>query len=161
MAKKTIIITLHISELLYDVYNKTHLTSRSRQTDDNYKEVAYMQADDDEENKNQILRSFGNALSYVYNKLAEYINSDCCCLSSNELIAEEDVEVVLNMPSNFNEMATKTITSSMHQYLVNTAIGDFFLMTNKQDATEYIAQAATNISEIMEAINKRVRPTRN
>ena len=30
MAKKTIAITLYISELIYDVQNKTYLTGRSR-----------------------------------------------------------------------------------------------------------------------------------
>ena len=160
MAKKTIIVTLNISEILYEVYNKTYLTGRSKLSSDNYKEIANAQADDDEENKSQILRSIGNAISYVHTKLSEYVNADCCGANSNKLIEENDVDIILNMPSNFNEMAAKTITTSIHQYIVNTAIGDFFLLTNKADAAEYLTQAASNIGEMMEAVHKRVRPTR-
>lgn len=160
MAKKTIIITLHISELLYDVYNKTYLTGRSRQAGDNFKDVANMQADDDEENKNQILRSFGNAISYLYTILSEYINNDSCGIDSNALLSAEDRDIILNMPSNFNDMAAKTIASAMHQYLTNTAMGDWFLITNKADSAEYITQAAANINEIQEAMSQRSRPLR-
>ena len=56
MAKKTIAITLYMSELIYDVQNKTYLTGRSRTNGTNHEEVANMQANDDDENANQILR---------------------------------------------------------------------------------------------------------
>lgn len=160
MEKKSIIITLHISELLYDVSNKTWLTGRSRDIGENFKEVAYMQATEDDEGKRQILRSFGNALSYIRSLLSEYIDVGCCSTGTNILMDEDDVEIALNMPSNFNEAATSAIATAMHQYLANTAIGDWFLITNKADAAEYVTQAATNITEIKEAIYQRVRPTR-
>ena len=63
MAKKTITITEYMSELLYDIQNKTYLTGRSRQTGANHEEVANMQANDDDENANQIIRSIGNAFA--------------------------------------------------------------------------------------------------
>jgi hypothetical protein len=153
-ADKTIVITLHYSELMYDVQNKTYLTSRSRATGDNYESVSYIQVDDNEENKNQVLRSFNNALSYIYSELARYISSDG--VDSNVLMPEEDINIILNMPYNFNEAATRSIASAIHQYLVNTAIGDFFLLTNKDEAPEYFSQAAVNIREMKEAINRRV-----
>ena len=160
MAKKTILLTLNISEILYEVYNKTYLTGRSKLSSDNYKEIANAQADDDEENKSQILRSIGNAISYVYTKLTGYVKPSGETATSNELMDAGNIELELNMPSNFNEMAAKTITASIHQYIVNTAIGEFFLLTNKADAAEYLTQAASNIGEMMEAVHKRVRPTR-
>lgn len=36
MAKKVIAITLYMSELVYDVQNKTYLTGRSRKTGSNH-----------------------------------------------------------------------------------------------------------------------------
>lgn len=153
---KKIAITLLYSELMYDVQNKTYLTSRSRATGDNYETVAYMQADDDSENKNQILRSFNNALSYIYSELSRYLNNDSITTASNLLIPEEDISIVLNMPYNFNEAATKSIAAAIHQYLVNTAIGDFFLITNKDEAAEYLSQAAVNIREMREAMNRKI-----
>lgn len=162
MAKKTLGITLYLSELLYDVQNKTYLTGRSRITKDNYKEVAYMQANEDEENENQILRSFGNALSNLKTKLSEYINADEIDNASNELMKKTaSVQLTLSMPANYNSATTEAISSALHQYLVNIAIGDWFAITNKDDATVYITRAAVNLNELKVAVNKRVRPIRN
>ena len=57
MAKQNVSITLYVSEMLYDIQNKTYLTGRSRQNGQNHEEVANMMASDDEENGNQVLRS--------------------------------------------------------------------------------------------------------
>lgn len=162
MAKKTLNITLYYSELMYDVQNKTYLTGKSRETGDNFEAVANMQANDDEENKNQILRSIGNAVSALKARMSEYI-IDAGDSSSNILQVVEDaekLELSLSMPSNYNNATRDTISAAAHQFIVNTAIGDWFAITNKADASDYVAQATANIIEIREAISKRVRPTR-
>jgi hypothetical protein len=162
MAKKTLNITLYYSELMYDVQNKTYLTGKSRETGDNFEAVANMQANDDEENKNQILRSIGNAVYALKARLSEYI-IDAGDSSSNILQVVEDaekLELSLSMPSNYNNATRDTISAAAHQFIVNTAIGDWFAITNKADASDYVAQATANIIEIREAISKRVRPTR-
>lgn len=162
MAKKTLNITLYYSELMYDVQNKTYLTGKSRETGDNFEAVANMQANDDEENKNQILRSIGNAISALKARLSEYI-IDAGDSTSNILQVVEDaekLELSLSMPSNYNNATRDTISAAAHQFIVNTAIGDWFAITNKADASDYVAQATANIIEIREAISKRVRPTR-
>ena len=76
MAKQTITITLYMSELVFDVQNKTYLTGRSRTNGENFEQVANMQADDEEENSKQILRSIGNAYGSLMAKLSEYVVSD-------------------------------------------------------------------------------------
>lgn len=162
MAKKTLNITLYYSELMYDVQNKTYLTGKSRETGDNFEAVANMQANDDEENKNQILRSIGNAVSALKARLSEYL-VDAGDSSSNILQVVEDAEKLefsLSMPSNYNNATRDTIAAAAHQFIVNTAIGDWFAITNKADASDYVAQATANIIEIKEAVSKRVRPTR-
>ena len=162
MAKKTLNIALYYSELMYDVQNETYLTGKSRETGDNFEAVANMQANDDEENKNQILRSIGNAISALKARLSEYI-IDAGDSSSNILQDVEDaekLELSLSMPSNYNNATRDTISAAAHQFIVNTAIGDWFAITNKADASDYVAQATANIIEIREAISKRVRPTR-
>jgi hypothetical protein len=64
------------------------------------------------------------------------------------------------MPSNFNQATNDTISTALHQYMVNLAIADWFTITNKADAADYVSMAAANLQQIREAINKRVRPTR-
>lgn len=160
MEKKTITITLYMSELIYDVQNKTYLTGRSRSTGKNHEEVAHMQANDDDENANQIARSIGNAFANMKTQLSEFIQS-AGTTANNQLISQTtNLSVELVMPSNFNQAVNDTVSTAMHQYLVNYAIGDWFTITNKNDAGDYVALAAANIEEIRNAINKRVRPTR-
>ena len=160
MAKKTITITLYMSELIYDVQNKTYLTGRSRSTGNNHEEVAHMQANDDDENANQIARSIGNAFANMKTQLSEFIQS-AGTTANNQLISQTtNLSVELVMPANFNQAVNDTVSTAMHQYLVNYAIGDWFTITNKNDAGDYVTLAAANIEEIRNAINKRVRPTR-
>lgn len=162
MAKKNLTITLHMSELIYDVQNKTFLTSRSRSDGTNMEFVSHMQANHDDENANQIVRSIGNAFSTLKNKLSEYIDESSASGSvSNALISSSDNLVLsLSMPSNYNRATADTIGAAMHQYLVNVALSDWFTITNKTDAAEYAALSQVNLNEIRDAINKRVRPTR-
>lgn len=161
MAKKTISITLYMSELIYDVQNKTYLTGRSRNTGDNHEQVANMQANEDEENQNQVVRSIGNAYANLKTKLSEYIEDSGSTASNILLSASDNLQINLVMPSNFNPATNDTIGAALHQYIVNSAIGEWFTITNKADAADYLTLAAANLAEIREAINKRVRPTRS
>ena len=160
MAKKVIAITLYMSELIYDVQNKTYLTGRSRQTGTNHEEVANMQANDDDENANQIMRSIGNAFANLKTKLSEYINESDTSTNDKQLSGTGNLTLSLNMPPNYNNASNDTISTALHQYLVNSAIGDWFTITNKNDASDYITLAAANLEQLREAVNKRMRPTR-
>lgn len=160
MAKKVIAITLYMSELIYDVQNKTYLTGRSRKTGTNHEEVANMQANDDDENANQIMRSIGNAFANLKTKLSEYINESGTSTNDKQLSSTGNLTLSLNMPPNYNNASNDTISTALHQYLVNSAIGDWFTITNKNDASDYITLAAANLEQLREAVNKRMRPTR-
>jgi hypothetical protein len=160
MAKKVIAITLYMSELIYDVQNKTYLTGRSRQTGTNHEEVANMQANDDDENANQIMRSIGNAFANLKTKLSEYINENGTSTNDKQISSTGNLTLSLNMPPNYNNASNDTISTALHQYLVNSAIGDWFTITNKNDASDYITLAAANLEQLREAANKRMRPTR-
>lgn len=160
MAKKNIQVTLYMSELIYDVQNKTYLTGRSRSNGTNHEEVANMQANDDDENANQIVRSIGNAFANLKTKLSEYIVETSTTASNKLLTMTSNLTLALVMPSNFNQATNETIASALHQYLVNSAIGDWFTITDKNDASDYVTLAAANLDQIREAVNKRNRPQR-
>ena len=119
-----------------------------------------MQANEDEENENQILRSLGNAFANLKTKLSEYIEESGTTATNKLLSKNGTIQLALVMPSNFNQATSETISAALHQYLVNTAIGDWFTITNKNDATDYVTLAAANLEELREAVNKRVRPKR-
>lgn len=160
MAKKAIGITLYMSELIYDIQNKTYLTGRSRNNGNNHEEVANMQANDDDENLNQVLRSIGNAFATLKTKLSEYVVEDKTSSTNEQIDGEENLQIGLSMPSNYNQSTVDTISAALHQYVVNSAIADWFTITNKNDAADYVNLSAANVEQIREAINKRVRPVR-
>lgn len=161
MGKKQITITLYMSELIYDVQNKTYLTGRSRDDGKNDAEVANMKANDDEENSNQIVRTIGNSFSYLKTKLSEYIDNDKSTTASNIISnSTANLVVTLDMPSNYNTANNDAVALAMHKYIVNTSLMEWFNITNKNDAKEYSELAVMSLNELAEAINKRTRPTR-
>lgn len=160
MARKTLTITLVMSEILYDIMNKTHLTGRSRETGNNHEEVANMKANEDEENINQILRSIGNAFTNLKTKVSEYLEDKGTTANNILIDAETNLTLALSMPSNYNEATKETLASAMHRFLVNSSIAEWFTITNKNDAADYVSLSTADIETIREAINKRTRPKR-
>ncbi len=158
--RKTVTITLYMTELLYDVENKTYLTGEARDNGQNYEESADMKANDDAENRNQVMRSIGNAFGTLKTKLGEYLD-EAGTTANNVLTSDQsNLQVVLSMPSNYNPSTKDTIATAMHQYIVNLAIAEWFNIFNKADSTEYLTMAAANLTNLREALNKRVRPVR-
>lgn len=157
---KPITLTLSIAELIYDVQNKTYLTGKSRRTGSNHEEVANMQANDDDENANQILRSIAMAFATLKTKLGEYLEIDETGASNEAQSPEGNLKITLNMPSNYNTSTVKTLAEAAHQYVVAVAIADWFTITNKPDAADYTASAAASLLVLSEAAHKRLRPLR-
>ena len=160
MARKNLTVTLYMTELLYEVRNKTWLTGQSRQNGQNFEEVANMQNNEDDEHVNQVLRSIGNAFATLKVRLSEYIVSSQT--TSNDILINADTNLTLTLvlPSNYNQATADAISLACHQYLVNTAIAEWFTITNKADAADYLTLAGANITQIREAASKRVRPIR-
>ena len=159
MARVALTITLYMSEIIYRVQNKTYLTGRSRQNGNNHEEVANMQNNDDDENKNQILLSIGNAFATLKTKLSEWLNESATTASNAQISESSNLVISLSMPSNYNKATKDAIATHASDYIQNMAIGEWFQITNKADAKDYYDAAAANIAAIREAANKRVRPT--
>lgn len=157
---KTISITLDLNEIIYDIQNKTYLTGRSRHDDTNHEQVANMQANDDEESANQILRSVSIAFNTLKTKLGEYIDNNVLSGNNELLTRDSTLAIALQMPSNYNNATTDTIASAAHQYIVSTTVAEWFAITNKPDSQQYTALADVCLKVISEAINKRLRPVR-
>lgn len=153
-------ITLNLSEIIYDIQNKTYLTGKSRSDGTNHAHVAAMQANDDDENVNQILRSVSMAYSNLKTKLGEYLSQSVRTASNTLIRSDAKLDLALNMPSNYNLSTVDTIAAAVHQYIVAVAIKDWFTITHKTDATDYATLAEGSLTVISEAINKRSRPIR-
>ena len=158
--KQDLAIKFKMSELIYDIQNKTYLTGRSVDNGNNSAHVANMQANDDDENSAQILRSITTAASVLRNRLAEYIEAEELSSSNDILSATEDLTFNLRMPSNFNGAVAQTLGEVAHQFIVASAVADWFAITAKGETADYTGQAEASLGVIEEALCKRVRPTR-
>ena len=159
-AKKNVKATIDIAWLLYDIMNETFLRGRTIQNDKNYKEVASLFASEDEENAEKILRSVKKGFAEVKTELAEYLTESGLETNNANITADSDLILNLTMPSNFNEAATAGVAEAIHDYLRNVAIADWYLVTNKGDAQEYVALAGKSLESIRKSVSKRSRPTR-
>lgn len=159
-AKKAVKATIKISWLLYDIMNETFLRGRTIQNKDNHKEVASMFASEDEENREKILRSIKKGFAEVQTELAEYLNENGTTTDNSHFDGTQDLVLNLTMPSNFNEAATTGVGEAIHDYLKNVAIAEWYIVTNKADAAQYVELAQKSLESIRQAVSKRSRPVR-
>lgn len=157
---KNINIKFNLKEIIYDIQNKTYLTGKSRRDGANHEKVANMQANDDDENANQILRSVTMAFSTLKTRLGEYVDETVNTVTNKSLNLESELELTLRMPSNYNCATAETMAAAAHQYIVAFAIADWFTITDKEDAKDYTLLSDTSLKVMEEAVNKRVRPVR-
>lgn len=153
-------ISLDVNEIIYDIQNKTYLTGKSRHDGSNHEQVANMQANDDEENANQVVRSISMAFANLKNKLGEYLSLPAVQGTNETIDPAKALMLPLKMPSNYNCATVDTIASAAHQYIVSSAVAEWFAITNKADSSQYSAMADTCLSIISEAASRRVRPQR-
>ena len=158
---KSLTITLKINELIYDFQNKAFLTGRSRRSNGMDAEAASnIQASDDDEDRNQTLRSIQSAYGQLITEMSEYVRQETGNSCDNELIGGDDLSIYLNMPSNFALHTKDAIVNSVHDYIIAKALVDWYLITDKADAKEYSDMAALALSNLHKTFNKRVRPER-
>ncbi len=158
--KKEVKVTIKIDWLLYDIMNETYLRGRTIQNADNHKEVASMFASEDEENREKILRSIKKGFAEVKTVLSEYLDEDGTSTDNSHYDGKTDLSLSLQMPSNFNEAATAGVGEAVHDYLKNTTIAEWYMVTNKADAEQYVALATRSLGNIAQAVSKRSRPSR-
>ena len=163
--KKTLTVTQQVKELVFDIQNKAYLTGQAREAEGKktYEAASNMQASDDIENSYHIRRSLANAFSALKSLLGEYLSEDKS--TSNNLIQKEIdddsvLELAFELPSNYNNSSADALGNGIHSYLVDMALGDWFSITNKEDAQDYISHASVSLENVKRALYKRARPTR-
>lgn len=162
--KKTITVTEKVKELVFDIMNKSYLTGQTHEAAGlDYKAASYMQASEDSDNIYQIKRSLTNYFSTLKSTLGEYLDEDNT--TSDNTISQEienDGELTLSfkLPSNYNNASADALGNGIHSYLTDMALYDWFIITNKQDAQEYLTHADACLNAVKRALYKRIRPNR-
>lgn len=163
--KKNLVITEEVRELIYDIQNKAYLTGQAREAENSkrYEAASNMQVSDDDDNSYQIKRSLANAFTSLKSVLGEYLFEETT--TSNNLISEEietggQLVLSFKLPSNYNSSSAESLGNGIHSYLVDIALGDWFAITNKEDAELYMSHAQTSLEVVKRALYKRSRPVR-
>lgn len=163
--KKHLTVTQKVKELVYDIQNKAYLTGQAREAEGKkgYEAASNMQASDDDENSYQIRRSLATAFSSLKSLLGEYLTENRT--TSDNLIQQEidndgTLTLAFTLPSNYNNSSVDALGNGIHAYLVDMALGDWFAITNKEDAETYIAHSAISLENVKRALYKRSRPGR-
>lgn len=163
-SKKTLTVTQEVKELIYDIQNKAYLTGQAREAGGmGYLAASNMQASDDDENSYQIRRSLANAFSSLKSLLGEYLNEDKTTsdnLINKEIDNDGQLSLEFLLPSNYNNASVDSLGNGIHAYLVDMALGDWFIITNKEDAQTYISHSAVSLETVKRALYKRSRPER-
>lgn len=156
-------ITQYVRELLFDIQNKTYIIGQSKLSDSSKTaETVYnIQQSDDIDDNYQVKRSLTSAYSTLLSALSEYLSSNN---TMTDNIIKPEIEkystlvINLSLPDNFDNTSLDSLNDSIHDYLVAKSIGDWFTMTNKEDAEVYLAQSAVYLTKILNAVFKRKRP---
>ena len=147
-----------MAQIIDDIVGETYLRGTAKGGTDNAV-ISRIYATMDTENKWKIQRSVNKAVQALKVALGEYLSSGMS--SDNKVIEETSAHtLVLDMPDNFNDAATPTITASAHDYIVNTAIGDWYVTTNPEDAKDAYQLAADALATLRIASSLRRRPKR-
>ena len=159
---KTITITLKKDELLYDVENTSYLVGNSRSTGENFEQVSNIQNSGEGEDRNFILRSIEKAFNEAKRNLSRYI-TETKTSSDNTLMAEEgDFALTLSVVDVFNEASTDTLKSATHEFIVASALADWFANVKPDEMVIYQnRKVEANISMLSALYRKKapVRPT--
>lgn len=167
--KKRLAVTMKVKELVYDIRNKSHLTGQAREGDGKktYKAASNMQASDEEENSYQIRRSLTHAFSSLKSLLGEYLSEEQS--TGDNLIRDEtdhegegegELELVFELPGNYNCASAGSLGEGIHDYLVDIVLGEWFTVTAPEEAQAYAAHSVVSLETVKRALYSRSRPRR-
>ena len=163
-SKKNLTVKLKVQELMFDIMNKAYLTGQAREAGGKgYEEASNMQASEDDENSYQLRRSLANAFSGLKSILGEYLDEDKTTTNNiiqNEIDSDGELKLEFKLPSNYNSASSDAMGNNIHAYLVDVALSEWFIITNKEDAKDYVDHSAASLEVVKRALYTRSRPTR-
>ncbi len=164
MATIPINVQLEVKEIIYDIQNKAFLTGQAREASGiNYEAASNMQVSDDEENSYQIRRSLSTSLAVLKSILSEHLTNEsesCDNKLDNEIDNGGSIILAFDMPSNYNKSSVDALGKSIHSYLVDKSLADWFAINSTADASIYLDRSLVDLDNIKRALCKRSRPDR-
>ena len=146
---KQITITAIKKELVYDIENITHQLARHRTQLSSEVKFA-LQPSDTESYTAIIKRNLDRAYNKVLSSLNTVLTPVLCETADNDLKIDEALDYILSVSvkDEFNEIKTKPAASLFHDFLVNSSIFDWLLISNPVESQIYKQLMDENLSEL-------------
>ena len=157
---KDVTITLKKAEILYDIENTTYLVGNSRSTGDNFEQVSNMQNSGEGEDRNFVLRSIETAYAEVKRILSRYINEDMDAANNELMLATGDFVLSLSVVEVFNEAATESLKSAAHEYIIASALMDWFANVKPDEMTIYQTRKQEASVNLLASLYRKKAPSR-
>lgn len=157
---KTITITLAKDELLYDIENTSYLVGNSRSTGDNFEQVSNIQNSGEGEDRNFILRSVENAFNEVKRNLSRYVDESKITTNNDLMEATGDFILTLKVVDMFNEASTDTLKSAAHEFIVSSALMDWFSNVKPDEMVIYQNRKIEANRSMLSALYRKKAPSR-
>ena len=72
----------------------------------------------------------------------------------------KDYEIILGLPVGFNDSLVGTMNTVLFSYFVNSILGKWFMITNKEEAAAYSTAAEGQLADVVNMTYQRRRPMR-
>ena len=157
---KTITITLKKSELLYDIDNTSYIVGNSRSNGTNFEQVSNIQNSGEEEDRNFILRSLDTAYGEVKRNLSRYIDETMATANNDLMLETGDFVIALSVVDVFNEASTESLKSAAHEYIVASALSDWFSNVKPDEVAIYQNRKQNAAISLLSSLYRKKAPLR-
>lgn len=157
---KTITITLAKDEILYDIENTSYLVGSNRSNGDNFEQVSNIQNSGEGGDRNFILRSIENAFNEVKRNLSRFINETKISTNNDLMAAAGDFVLTLKVIDMFNEASTDTLKSAAHEFIVSSALMDWFSNVKPEEMGIYQNRKIEANRSMLSALFSKKAPAR-
>lgn len=157
-------IKIDLSEVLYDIRNKTHIDSEvlNRTDDKAFMLASLMQVSDEDSTLYHIRRSLVRSYNDLLLLFKEFIEQLMTVKADNKLPTEFEqdgtIQLWILLPMNYDRNALPILSQSIHNYLVNSTIGNWYTSTGKENSEIYLTQAEADRMQIAASLYSRKRP---
>lgn len=156
---KKIPVTLHISEVEYDVQNRTYADGKFIQAGGKMELGGELMITDDDWKAHFVRRCTQDALGKLLRVISEYVEVEAPEVT-NVMLDDGAYEFKMIVPDQLPDSAAVSAVSAMHEYISNDALSQWYFAT---DATKHSARekaAEEKLQAVRSALNKRVQYAR-
>ena len=156
-------ITLKHKQLLYDIQNSSYIVGLNRSNGSNFEDVSNIQNTGEGGELDMMLRSIETAFGEIKRNVNRFIvdNTNETDTPNTPITVDTgEFTLTLDMPGNFNLAAVDSIKSAAHEYIVSSALYDWFTAVKPDEIKIYEQRKIEASIDLLSAVYRKQSPTR-